>query len=90
MVAVPELVLLAVVALVLVGAYRVLKNFKALAVNAIVGLIVLWLASVVGFGVEITPVVVLVVALGGLPGAVLVWLLAHLGVMFEPLVALPV
>lgn len=84
-----ELALLAVVALILVGVYRVLKNVKALAVNAIVGLAVLVLADFAGFGVVITPVIVLIVALGGLPGAVLVWLLAHLNVMFESLVLAP-
>lgn len=83
-----EIALLAAVALVLVGVYRVITNVKALAVNAIVGLAVLVVADWAGFGVVITPVVVLIVALGGLPGAVLVWLLAHLGLLFEPLVLL--
>ena len=85
-----EIALLAVVVLALVGVYKLVKNVKALAVNAIVGLVVLVLADAVGFGVVITPVVVLIVAFGGLPGALLVILLAHLDVMFEPLVLLPV
>jgi hypothetical protein len=84
-----ELALLAVVVLALVGVYKLIKNVKALAVNAVVGLVVLVLADVLGFGVAITPVIVLIVAFGGFPGAVLVLILAHLDVMFEPLVLLP-
>ena len=84
-----EIALLAVVVLALVGVYKLIKNVKALAINAIVGLVVLVLADALGLGVAITPVIVLIVAFGGLPGAVLVLLLAHLNVMFEPLVLLP-
>jgi hypothetical protein len=83
-----ELGLLAIVVIALVGAHRAMKTIKPLIVNAVVGLIGLLVASVVGFGVSITPIVVLVVALGGLPGAILVLLLAHLNLMFEPLALL--
>jgi hypothetical protein len=83
-----ELGLLAVVVIALVGAQRAMKTIKPLIVNAVVGLIGLLVASVVGFGVSITPIVVLIVALGGLPGAILVLLLAHLNLMFEPLALL--
>lgn len=79
-----ELGLLVVVAAVLIGVYLVLKSIKPLIVNAIVGLVVLLLAGVVGFGVEITPVIILIVAFGGVPGAILVLLLAHLGILFSP------
>lgn len=80
-----ELALLALVVIVLLGVHRVIHTVRPLIVNAVVGLVVLWLASVVGFGIVISPVVVLVVALGGVPGAVLVLLLAYLDVMFQPL-----
>jgi len=83
-----ELGLLAIVVIALVGAHRAMKTIKPLIVNAVVGLIGLLVASVVGFGVSITPIVVLIVALGGLPGAILVLLLAHLNLMFEPLALL--
>lgn len=79
-----ELGLLVVVAAVLIGVYLVIKSIKPLIVNTIVGLVVLLLAGVVGFGVEITPVIVLLVAFGGVPGAILVILLAHLGILFTP------
>lgn len=84
-----ELGLLALVIVALVGAHRAIKTVKPLIVNAVVGLIVLWLANALGFGVVVTPIVVLIVALGGVPGAVLVLLLAYLDVVFQPLVLLP-
>ena len=84
----PELLLLAVVIAALFGVHRVIKTVKPLVVNAVVGLLVLLLANAVGFGVAVTPVVVLVVALAGVPGAVLVILLAQLDLLFTPLVLL--
>ena len=84
-----ELALLAVVIVALIGVHRVIKTVKPLVVNAVVGLVVLVLANAVGFGVAVTPIVVLIVALAGLPGAILVILLAQLGLLFQPLVLLP-
>ena len=52
-----------------------------------VGILVLLLFGVFGLGVEITPLVLLVVAIGGIPGAFLVVLLAYLGLAFIPAVA---
>lgn len=84
-----ELGLLVFVALAVVTIYLLLRIVKPLIVNAVVGLVVLLAASVLGVGVNITWVAVLVVALGGVPGAILVLLLGHLGFMFEPAMALP-
>lgn len=84
-----ELALLALVIVALVGAHRAIKTVKPLVVNAVVGLVVLLVANALGFGVAVTPIVVLIVALGGVPGAVLVLLLAYLDVLFQPLVLLP-
>ena len=86
-----EIGLLVLVLALLFGAYRLIRAVKPLIVNAVVGLIVLLLAGYVGYGVAITPVVVLIVALGGLPAAVLVIILAYVGVVFEPaMLLLPV
>ncbi|MDZ7702320.1 MAG: pro-sigmaK processing inhibitor BofA family protein [Halobacteriales archaeon] len=84
-----ELLLLAAVVAALFGVHRVIKTVKPLVVNAVVGLVVLLVANALGFGVAVTPVVVLIVALAGLPGAILVILLAQLGLLFQPLVLLP-
>lgn len=84
-----ELAILALVLILLVGAHRVIRAVRPLIVNAVVGLIALLLASALGFGVAVTPVVVLIVALGGVPGAVLVLLLAYLDILFQPVILLP-
>ena len=84
-----ELGLLLVVVAAVVGVYLLLKIVKPLIINAIVGLVVLLAASFLGFGVNITWVAVLIVAIGGLPGAILVLILGNLGFMFEPAMLAP-
>lgn len=75
------LVLLALIALLI--AFTVLKKAKALAVNAIVGVVILLLGQVVlGVGVDISIWSVLVCAIAGIPGAILVLILAYLDVAF--------
>ena len=84
-----EIGLLVVALALLFGAYTLLKAIKPLVVNAIVGVIVLVIASFLGLGVEITPVAVLICAVAGIPGAILVIVLAYAGVAFAG-IALPV
>jgi len=79
-----EIGLLVLVLVLVFGAYRIIRAIKPLIVNAVVGLIALLLAGALGFGVEITPLVVLIVAIGGFPAAVLVVILAYVGLVFEP------
>jgi hypothetical protein len=82
-----EIGLLVGVLALLFGAYAVIKTVKPFIVNAVVGVIVLVIASFLGIGVEITPVAILVCAVGGIPGALLVILLAYLGVAFAGMAA---
>jgi len=84
-----EIGLLVLVLAGLAGAYLLLKAIKPLIVNAVVGLVLLFLASWLGYGVAITPVVILIVAFGGLPAALLVVILAQLGYIFDPAFILP-
>ncbi|GGL48548.1 hypothetical protein GCM10009039_03450 [Halocalculus aciditolerans] len=80
-----EVVLLLVVLAALVGAYRVVNAVKPFVVNAVVGLVTLFVAQAVfGVDVAITPLTLLVVAIGGFPGALLVLLLSVSGVAFVP------
>ncbi len=67
------------------GSYRLIHTVRPFLVNTVVGLVALILAATFGFGVEITPIVLLIVAIGGLPGAALVVLLAYLRIAFVPL-----
>lgn len=84
MVALLEIVILAIVIISLIVIYKLFKMIKPLVINAVVGLIVLILASFFGFGVNVSLVVVLIVAFGGIPAAILVILLAHFGIIFDP------
>lgn len=84
-----EIALLILVLALLFGAYRIIKVIKPFIVNAIVGVVVLLIASFLGLGVEITPLAVLVCAIGGLPGAILVIILAYLDIAFAGLIAPP-
>ena len=82
MVTLVEVGLLALAVIAVIVGYRILKNVKALVVNAIVGVLVLALANFLGLGVQISLVTVLVCAVAGIPGAVLVILLSLLDVAF--------
>ena len=77
-----EIGLLILALALLFGAYRIVNTIKPLIINAIVGVIVLIVANVAGLGVAISAVAVLVCAVGGLPGAVLVILLSVLDIAF--------
>ncbi|WP_122088988.1 pro-sigmaK processing inhibitor BofA family protein [Halalkalicoccus subterraneus] len=81
-----EIAVLVAVLVLLLGSYRVIHTVRPFIVNAVVGLVVLLLASTFGFGVEITPIVLVIVAIGGVPGALLVVLLAYVGLAFSPIV----
>jgi len=82
-----EFVLVALVLAALFGAYRVIRAVKPFVVNAVVGLVVILLAQALGAAVAVTPLALLVVAIAGFPGALLVILLAYAGVAFAPAVA---
>jgi hypothetical protein len=84
-----EIGVVAVALLTLFVAYRVLKAAKGLAINAVVGVIVLLIANALGLGVEISLVAVLVCAFAGVPGAILVILLSLLDIAFV-VTALPI
>ncbi|MDZ7850012.1 MAG: pro-sigmaK processing inhibitor BofA family protein [Halodesulfurarchaeum sp.] len=79
-----ELGLLLLVAVAVIVAYLLLRAIKPFIINAVLGLVVLLLAGFLGFEVAITPIVVLIVAVGGIPGALLVLLLAYFGILVGP------
>jgi len=82
---------LLVVLAVVFGAYWIVKAIKPFVWNAVIGLLV-FLVAEMAFGLEvaISPLVLLIVAIGGLPGAILVILLSVLDVAFIPGVILAV
>ncbi len=77
-----ELIILVLAVLAVIAVYYVLKSIKYLIVNTIMGLILLAAANLFGVGIPYEPVVILVCALGGIPGAILVILLHVLGIAF--------
>ncbi|WP_247006896.1 pro-sigmaK processing inhibitor BofA family protein [Halorientalis litorea] len=62
-------------------------SLRALVVNAVVGLVILFVANVLGLGVQISIVTLLVCAVFGVPGAVVVILLALFDIAFAATVA---
>ncbi|GAB3042073.1 pro-sigmaK processing inhibitor BofA family protein [Natronobiforma cellulositropha] len=80
-----EVVLLLLVLAFFVGATRIIRTVKPFVVNAVVGLLTLYLAGALfGVSVAVTPVALVIVAVAGLPGALLVILLAVFGIGFVP------
>ena len=75
-----SLVLLIIAVLILAALYRFLKDPKYLVVNAILGIIILFLAHFIGIHVPIDLIAVLISAIAGIPGAILLILLSLLGI----------
>lgn len=79
-----ELAVLALAVVSLFAAVRIIKAIRPLVVNTVVGLVVILVAGWLGVGVEVDWITIAVVAIGGLPGAVLVVLLSVFGLAFVP------
>ncbi len=78
-----ELIILLIVVLAVIAVYYILKSAKHLIVNTILGLILLAAANIAfKLGIAYSPLALLVCALGGVPGAILVILLHQLGIAF--------
>ena len=75
-----SLVLLIIAVLILAALYRLLRDPKYLVVNAILGIIILFLAHFIGIHVPIDLIAVLISAIAGIPGAILLILLSLLGI----------
>ena len=87
----PGLAILVVAIAAFIAVYYIFKVVKYLIVNSIVGLILLFISNFVlgmlnmGFSVEINWLSILICAVGGIPGVIIVILLGFLNV---PLVTL--
>jgi hypothetical protein len=79
-----EVAVVLLVLAALFGAYTVIRAVRPFIWNAVLGIAVILLAQFVGADVAVTPLVLLVVAIGGIPGAILVILLAYAGLAFAP------
>lgn len=78
-----EVGLVLIVLALLFGAYKIVQAVKPFVWNAVVGMIVFLLADLLfGLSVAVTPLSLLVVAIAGVPGALLVILLSYFQVAF--------
>ncbi|MCM1987881.1 MAG: transcriptional regulator [Methanococcoides sp.] len=75
------IVLVAIIAALIL--YKVLKTIKNMVVNTVLGIVILLVAKfVLGIHIAFTWVTILVCALAGVIGALLLVLLAYLGITF--------
>jgi len=80
-----EILLLVLVLVAIMGASTLVETVRPLLVNAVVGLLVLFVVQALfGLSVAVTPIALVIVALGGLPGALVVLLFSVFGVAFVP------
>ncbi|KCZ71053.1 SigmaK-factor processing regulatory protein BofA [Candidatus Methanoperedens nitroreducens] len=77
-----EIIVLFLVILAVILVYYILKTAKHLIVNTVLGLVLLAISNFIFTDIAYTVPVLLIFALGGIPGAVLVILLHILGVAF--------
>ncbi|KAF5420387.1 MAG: sigmaK-factor processing regulatory BofA [Methanosarcinales archaeon] len=87
----PGLAILVVAIAAFIAVYYIFKVVKYLIVNSIVGLILLFISNFVlgmlnmGFSVEINWLSILICAVGGIPGVIIVILLGLFNVPLVPL-----
>jgi len=75
-----ELGLIILLIVIVFGAFLILKSIKNFIINAVVGLVILFIAnSIAGMGIGYSWLVILICGIGGVLGAFLVILLHFLG-----------
>ncbi len=78
-----ELGLVVLLIVIVFGAFLILKSIKNFIINAVVGLIILFIANfIAGLGIGYSWLVVLICGIGGVLGAFLVILLHFMGFGF--------
>jgi hypothetical protein len=78
-----ELLMVLIALLIVFVLFKLLKNIVILAINSFLALVGLYLANAfLGLGIAINLWSVLIVALGGIPGLLLVAILNFLGIAF--------
>ncbi len=78
-----EIIILVLVILAVIAAYYIFKTATHLIVNTVLGLIIFAVSNIVfKVGIAYTIPAILVIALGGVPGAILVILLHVLHIAF--------
>jgi hypothetical protein len=82
-VGIAEITVLILAIIVAVVLYKILKTATSLAVNAVLGILVLLAAKLLfGLNIAITLLAILICAIGGIFGAFLIIILNYLGIAF--------
>ena len=83
-----ELIVLLLAIVIVIILYKIFKATTKLVINSILGIIMLFLTNYViglcdlGFSIDINIITVLLCAIAGIPGLILVIILAYLNVTF--------
>jgi len=78
-----EIFILLIAIIVAVILFKVLKTATKMAVNAVLGLLVLVIANILlGLDIAYTWIVILICAIAGIVGALLIIILSYLGIAF--------
>ncbi len=78
-----EIIILFLAIISVIAVYILLKAAKSLIINSVLGLILLALGNMIlNLGITYTATVILICAIGGIPGAILIMLLHVLGIAF--------
>lgn len=78
-----EIIILFLAIIAVIAAYYILKTATHLIVNTVLGLVLLVAANIIfKLGIDYSITVILICAIGGIPGAILVILLHVLSVAF--------
>jgi len=68
---------------IIIGAFIILRSITHFVINAVVGLLILFIAnSVAGIGIGYSWLVILICGIGGILGAILVLVLHFMGIAF--------
>ena len=68
---------------IIIGAFIILRSITHFVINAVVGLLILFIAnSVAGIGIGYSWLVILICGIGGILGAILVLVLHFIGIAF--------
>jgi len=77
-----EIIVLVIAILIALLLFKLFGSFVRLAINAIIGLLILYIAKFLGLQVAISIWTILICALGGVFGAVIVIILSYFRIAF--------
>jgi hypothetical protein len=77
-----ELVILAIAVIVALLLFKIFASMLHLAIHAVIGLLILYIARVLGLKVSISILTILICAFGGALGAIIVIILSYFKIAF--------